>query len=134
MSKLIVLASSIGLASAGCSEPDVAARGHVAASATPVIKPAAPIRGKTIAMSASKPCGNSNLERSLCMVELMIDDIRKTYDWPSGGGIGEIKQESSTSYTVSLPQEERADLFTYEFAVSDKAVSITSKTPGTQSY
>ena len=66
------------------------------------------------------------------MVALLTADIRETYDWPSGGGIASIEQIGSTTYTVSLPQEERTDLFTYEFAVTAKAVSIKTRTPGTR--
>lgn len=129
-----LIALSLLLALPACSEPGVAASGDPASGPKPTRTSVPLVQRKIVVMSASKACGDSNLERSLCMMELMIEDIRKTYDWPSGGGIGEIKSNSSTSYTVSLPQEERADLFTYEFGVSAKSVSIKTKTSATQSY
>lgn len=84
--------------------------------------------------SASMLCGTSTLERTACMIELMLADIRATYDWPDGGGISQIVGESSTSYTVSLPQEERADLITYDFEVSGDTVSMVGRKEGTESY
>lgn len=103
--------------------------------------PAAPVQaallsptGAATPVSASMPCGTRSLERNTCMIELMLADVRATYDGPDGGGIASIRAQSSTSYTVSLPQEERVDLLTYDFAVSGDAVSITGRTEATESF
>lgn len=85
-------------------------------------------------MSIAKQNTSGNLYRNSCMIELILEDLAKNYDGASGGGISSIKAASSTSYIVSLPQEERIDLLTYEFAVkADGAVSLKSKVASTQS-
>ena len=84
-------------------------------------------------MSTSKKCPPGNLHRSRCMIELLLEDIAANYGGVSGGGISSIKAASSTSYVVSLPQEERIDLLTYEFDVkADGTVSVKSKVASTQ--
>lgn len=66
------------------------------------------------------------------MIELMLNDIAASYGATGGGGISNIKALTSTSYSVSLPQEERIDVLTYEFKVaSDGTVSIAGKVPST---
>lgn len=83
-------------------------------------------------MTASKKCKPDNLHRSKCMIELMLNDIAASYGATGGGGISNIKALTSTSYSVSLPQEERIDVLTYEFKVaSDGTVSIAGKVPST---
>lgn len=85
-------------------------------------------------MLSSKSCKNDNLNRSMCMIELIFADLRETYGEVAGGGISNIKAESSTSYSVALPQEERIELFTYEFETKDGRVTVKSKKPSTQSF
>ena len=85
-------------------------------------------------MTPAKQNTNSNLYRNRCMIELILDDIATNYGGVGGGGISSIKAASSTSYVVSLPQEERIDLLTYEFNVkADGTVSVKSKVASTQS-
>jgi len=114
---------------AACSGTDaVAANRHEPSGASE------PAQQKDKAMSASKQCKDDNLHRAICMVELITEDLDAHYDGVGGGGISQIKADSSTSYTVSLPQEERIDMFTYEFEVKGGTVSIKRKTPSTQSF
>lgn len=85
-------------------------------------------------MTPAKQNTNSNLYRNRCMIELILKDIATNYGGVGGGGISSIKAASSTSYVVSLPQEERIDLLTYEFNVkADGTVSVKSKVASTQS-
>ncbi len=85
-------------------------------------------------MSPAKQNTSSNLHRNRCMIELILEDLDANYGAVSGGGISSIKAASSTSYVVSLPQEERIDLLTYEFNVkADGTVSVKSKVASTQS-
>ena len=85
-------------------------------------------------MAPTKQNTSSNLYRNRCMIELMLEDIATNYGGIGGGGISSIKAASSTSYVVSLPQEERIDLLTYEFNVkADGTVSVKSKVASTQS-
>lgn len=120
---------------AACSGGDaVAANSHAASgTAATAEAPAAP-QPKDKSMPASKSCKDDNLHRAICMVELIMEDLNAHYDGVGGGGISQIKAESSTSYTVSLPQEERVDLITYAFEAKDGKVTLKSKTPSTQSF
>ena len=87
---------------------------------------------KGVTMTSSKKCKSDNVHRSKCMIELMLEDIAATYNATGGGGISNIKALTSTSYSVSLPQEERIDVLTYEFNVAaDGTVVITRKVPST---
>jgi hypothetical protein len=47
-------------------------------------------------------------ERGGGMIARVLTDMDGRHE--ASGGIGQIKQESSTSYTVGLPPEERTDL------------------------
>lgn len=85
-------------------------------------------------MNISKKCKDTNLHRAQCMIELILEDISANYESMGGGGISSIKAVSSTSYSVSLPQEERIDIFTYEFEIKSDIVSLKSKVASTQSF
>ncbi|MBX7229126.1 MAG: hypothetical protein K1X48_05940 [Burkholderiaceae bacterium] len=85
-------------------------------------------------MSLSKKCKDTNLNRDQCMIELILEDLSANYDEVWGGGISSIKAASSTSYIVSLPQEERVDIFTYEFEIKKGIVSLKSKVASTESF
>lgn len=88
--------------------------------------------GKT--MSRTKQNPSENLHRSRCMIELILEDITTNYGGVGGGGISSIKAVSSSSYMVSLPQEERIDLMTYEFDFKpDGTIVLKGKVASTQS-
>jgi len=83
----------------------------------------------------SSKCKPDLLHRSLCMIALILEDIEANYDHVGGGGVSSIEQVSSTSYRISLPQEERIDFLTYEFAVdSDGRVTLQNKIASTKSF
>ncbi len=85
-------------------------------------------------MNKSKKCAPNNLQKTICALELILADITETYSW-IGGEVFEIKALTSTSYKVSISQEERADIFTYEYsAKKDGTVTLLSKTESTRSY
>jgi len=83
---------------------------------------------------ASKPCGASEIERSTCMIELILADLKSSGIGVGGGGITSIKGGAGLSYTVALPKEERTVLLTYEFVASDGGLTIGSRTEATESY
>ena len=85
-------------------------------------------------MNPSKKCKDTNLNRAQCMIELILEDLSANYGEVGGGGISSIKAASSTSYIVSLPQEERIDIFTYEFDIKKGIVSLKSKVASTESF
>ena len=89
---------------------------------------------REVAMSAAKPCANDNMNRSKCMIELVLDDVVKEYGGIDSGGIDMIKAPSTTSLAVSISLEERVVTWTYEFDVKDGSVAVKNKTESTQSY
>jgi hypothetical protein len=97
--------------------------------------PTVHIQQKDAHVMKSKKCKPDNLHRAVCMIELMMEDIAANYGAVGGGGITSIKAESSTSYSVSLPQEERVDVLTYDFAIGkDGSISIKHKASSTKNY
>jgi hypothetical protein len=94
----------------------------------PLPAPKAVVKNGGKVLVSGKQNSSENLQRSRCMIELILDDLATNYAAVGGGGISSIKAISSTSYIVSLPQEERVDLLTYEFDVkTDGSVSIKRK-------
>ena len=79
-------------------------------------------------------CTKSPVAQSRCIIDAILEDVEKTYSFAgSGGGVSGIKQESSWSYTVSLPQEERVDLITYTVELSPEGkIVIKDRKSGTQ--
>lgn len=77
--------------------------------------------------STGKRCQMNAIERSRCIIEAILADIGKNYSQVGGGGISAIKQNSTTSYTVSISQEGHVDLLTYEVATDAKGGIRVSK-------
>ena len=74
------------------------------------------------------------LQQSICTYELILKDMAATYELTGGGGITSIRQAATSSFVVSVGQEERVDLVTYEIAVAkDGTVSIAGKKVGVRS-
>lgn len=85
------------------------------------------------AHATGKRCQMNAIERSRCIIEAILADISRTYKEVGGGGISAIKQNSTTSFTVSISQEERVDLLTYEARIDGKGkVSVTRTGEGTR--
>lgn len=80
------------------------------------------------AHATGKRCQMNAIERSKCIIEAILADISRTYSQVGGGGISAIKQNSTTSFTVSIAQEERVDLLTYEATVDGKGKVSVRKT------
>ncbi|MGL6208456.1 MAG: hypothetical protein ACRC14_01340 [Paracoccaceae bacterium] len=76
---------------------------------------------------ATKECKMNALERSACVIEMILQDIRATYKMIPGGGIGQIRQNSTTSYSIELLREEHVDVFTYSFDFIKGKVVLRSK-------
>lgn len=85
------------------------------------------------AHATGKRCQMNVIERSRCIIEAILADISRTYKQVGGGGISGIKQNSTTSFTVSIVQEERVDLLTYEAKIDGKGkVNVTRTGESTQ--
>ena len=77
----------------------------------------------------------STLEASHNIIMTILDDVLATYSFTGGGGITQINQESTFSYTVHLSQEGHVDLLTYTVSVSDDGIiNIVGKTAATKSF
>lgn len=86
------------------------------------------------AQATGKRCQMNPIERSKCIIEAILADISRTYKDVGGGGISAIKQNSTTSFTVSIAQEERVDLLTYEAEVDAHGrVKLSAARKGTES-
>jgi hypothetical protein len=86
-------------------------------------------------MNTKSECGTDNFSRSQCMIRLILDDLKSNFKGDAGGGISGIKANSSTSFTVSLPKEERVEKYTYEFAIGpDGNPFIKSKNESVESH
>jgi len=80
------------------------------------------------AHATGKRCQMNAIERSKCIIEAILADISRTYSQVGGGGISAIKQNSTTSFTVSISQEERVDQLTYEATIDAKGKVSVKKT------
>lgn len=109
-----------------CTKAESSASGKATASKT--------TKAGQVAMKMSKKCEPNTLHQSICMIELILQDVAANYHWVSGD-VSSIKALSSTSYEVTIPQDERADIFTYDFATkADGTVTLKSKKESTKSY
>jgi hypothetical protein len=79
-----------------------------------------------------KICANDALAESNCMIQLILEDLDENYALRFAGGISGIKMTLPMTYVVSLPQEERIDLFTYTFERRDGKIGIKSKVMGAE--
>lgn len=80
---------------------------------------------------AAEDCQMNALARSACVFELILEDLKANYPFTDGGGITSIQQNSTTSFTASIAQEERVDKVVYEIEFgSDGSISIAGKEVG----
>ncbi|MCL2591147.1 MAG: hypothetical protein FWD67_09830 [Betaproteobacteria bacterium] len=104
------------------------------ATNTKEVRPLVRNQSKGHVMPAAKRCGSTALERSTCMIGLILADLKKNYGFVGGGGITSIRESASMSYTVELPQEERIDIFTYEFEMRGGLIAVKSKKGTVKSF
>lgn len=68
------------------------------------------------------------VEKSICVYEAILADVRDYYPQTGGGGITSIRQAMTTSYEVTIAHEGRRDIITYEISVTDDgAVQIKDR-------
>jgi hypothetical protein len=120
------------LAIVSCGKADSSTTVQAAKPEKRVISKA--VETNEVKMNMSKKCAKDNLHQSICKIEMILEDISKNYAW-IGGEVSEIKLIATNSYQITMPQNERADIFTYEFAAkADGTVTIVSKKESTRSY
>ena len=87
-------------------------------------------------MNSGSTCGKTALEQSMRMIEAVLKDVKATYTRVGGGDITDIKLVATRTYTVSISQEERVDLITYEFDIKSNGQLVlpsAAKIPGHRS-
>lgn len=78
-------------------------------------------------------CQRSFLEVSHAHFQKILDDLSQSYDH-LGGEITSIKSIATNVYVVSIAQEERVDLITYELEQNDDgSITIKSQKIGVKS-
>ena len=77
----------------------------------------------------TKECAMTGIDRSICVYEAIMADIRKSYPMEAGGGITSLRQTSTTTYEAAISREEARDLWTYEFSFGDDgSVTLEGRT------
>lgn len=83
----------------------------------------------------SKNCKSNSIVKSQSLINFILEDILATYAHSGGGGITSIKQTVTHTYEVSIAQEERMDVLTYELAIDeDCAVTLLKKSESTVNF
>ncbi|MBL8250117.1 MAG: hypothetical protein JNK31_00455 [Candidatus Competibacter sp.] len=94
-----------------------------------------PLQKANAATIAARNCTMDAIKQSVCIYRAILDDVDKNYPMRGGGGIGRIVQNSTTSYSAYILQEEREDVRIYEVKItSDGKVTITSVTEETVTH
>ena len=82
----------------------------------------------------TEECTMDPVAQSICVYDLILDDIRDNYRQRGGGGISGIVQTSTTGFAARLEQEGRVDVRSYEFRFeADGRPVIVSVTESTES-
>ena len=80
-------------------------------------------------------CKFNSIFRTKSLIDFMLKDILLNYDHIGGGGITSIKELRTNTYEVSIAQEERDDVLTYELAIDDGCVvTLLKKTISAVSF
>ena len=81
----------------------------------------------------TKDCSMTAIDRSICVYEAIMADIRDSYPMEAPGGITSLRQASTTSYVATLSREGFKDIWTYEMTFGDDgSVSIANRTETTE--
>lgn len=67
------------------------------------------------------------LEKTLNAVRTLLADVEAHYTLDGGDGIGAIRRTASNTYEITLLQEERADIWTYDIAFDGDTVRILDR-------
>ncbi|MBL9055530.1 MAG: hypothetical protein JNJ84_04555 [Rhodobacteraceae bacterium] len=83
--------------------------------------------------NSAEECKMDPVAQSICVYDLILDDIRDNYRQRGGGGISGIVQTSTTGFTARLEQEGRVDVRSYEIRFeADGRPAIVSVTEATE--
>jgi hypothetical protein len=83
--------------------------------------------------NSAEECKMDPVAQSICVYDLILDDIRDNYRQRGGGGISGIVQTSTTGFTARMEQEGRVDVRSYEIRFeADGRPAIVSVTEATE--
>lgn len=84
-------------------------------------------------MNTELSCKSEAVDRSRRIIEAILRDVCATYPFEGGGGITQIRQDTTWGFTVSIAQEERVDTISYQIAPSPAGeITIEERKTGTQ--
>jgi hypothetical protein len=82
-----------------------------------------------------KNCKSNSIIKSQSLINFMLKDILANYAHTGGGGITSIKETLTHTYEVSIAQEERVDVLTYELAIDEGCtVKLLKKSESTVNF
>ena len=88
-----------------------------------------------IMINQKKSCMSNSIIKSQNLIDFMLKDILATYKHTGGGGITSLKEIATHIYEVSIAQEERVDVLTYELAIDNTCtVTLLKKSESTVSF
>jgi hypothetical protein len=79
-------------------------------------------------MNTENSCNITAISQSQKYIRAILDDLSDSYTHVGGGGITKIELKATNTFEVSISQEERIDLITYELDMDDSCeVRIKNK-------
>ncbi len=79
-------------------------------------------------MKISRKCKATILHQSICMVQMILKDVATNHGNLGNSGASLIKEVTSNTYEIALPQGRHDAVITYEFdAKKDGTVTLISK-------
>lgn len=80
-------------------------------------------------------CKSNAILKSQSLINFILNDMLANYTHAGGGGITSIKETVTNSFDVSIAQEERMDILTYELAIDEVCtVTLLKKSESTVSF
>ncbi|WP_075186192.1 hypothetical protein [Teredinibacter haidensis] len=80
--------------------------------------------------SQKRNCKSNSIIKSQSLIDFVLKDILANYTHSGGGGITSIKETLTNTYEVSIAQEERVDVLTYELAIDERCTATLLKKTG----
>ncbi len=78
-----------------------------------------------------KDCAMNAIERSICVYEAIMADIRDNFPMEAEGGITALRQTATTTFEATISREGARDLWTYEIGFdANGSVRIENRTEG----
>lgn len=80
-------------------------------------------------------CKSNAIVKSQILINFILKDLLANYTHTGGGGITSIKETVTNTFDVSIAQEERMDVLTYELAIDEGCtVRLLNKSESTVNF